>query len=102
MDNSFLNGFETEVLMLLDGSYGVWVQILSWFHLLVFQPVMIVVFAYAIYRAGVYRYVTKTFMWTVRIVSLPLVAVFAVIWGIIANLEHINYKLNYKKTTKNK
>ena len=98
MDNSFLNGFETEVLMLLDGSYGVWVQILSWFHLLVFQPVMMMVFAYAMHRAGVYRWVTKTFMWTVRIASLPLVVVFAIVWGIIANLEHINYK----KTTKNK
>ena len=98
MDNSFLNGFETEILMLLDGSYGVWVQILSWFHLLVFQPVMIVVFAYAIYRSGTYRYITRAFMLTVRVISLPLVAVFAIVWGIVANLEHINYK----KTTKNK
>ena len=98
MDNSFLNGFETEVLMLLDGSYGVWVQILSWFHLLVFQPVMIIVFGIAMIKAGVMRWIRTGFMYTVRIISLPLVAVFAIIWGIIANLEHINYK----KTTKNK
>ena len=98
MDNSFLNGFETEVLMLLDGSYGVWVQILSWFHLLVFQPVMIVVFAYAIYRSGVYRFVLTVAWAVVYTISLPLVAVFAITWGIIANLEHINYK----KTIKNK
>ena len=93
-----VNSFDTEILMLLDGSYGVWVQILSWFHLLVFQPVMIVVFAYAIYRSGTYRYITHAFMFVVRVISLPLVAVFAIVWGIVANLEHINYK----KTTKNK
>ena len=84
MDNSFLNGFETEVLMLLDGSYGVWVQILSWLHLLVFQPVMIVVFAYAIYRSGVYRFVLTIAWAIVYTLSLPLVAVFAIIWGIIS------------------
>ena len=90
--------FDTEILMLLDGSYGVWVQILSWVHLLVFQPVMIVVFAYAIYRSGVYRFILTVAWAVVYTISLPLVAVFAIIWGIIANLEHINYK----KTTKNK
>ena len=92
------NSFDTEILMLLDGSYGVWVQILSWVHLLVFQPVMIVVFAYAIYRSGVYRFILTVAWAVVYTISLPLVAVFAIIWGIIANLEHINYK----KTTKNK
>ena len=90
MDNSFLNGFETEVLMLLDGSYGVWVQILSWFHLLVFQPLMIIVFGIAMIKAGVTTWIKRGFMFTVRIISLPLVAVFWVIWNIISNLEHIN------------
>jgi hypothetical protein len=90
MDNSFLNGFETEVLMLLDGSYGVWVQILSWFHLLVFQPLMIIIFGIAMIKAGVMRWIKRGFMLAVRIISLPLVAVFWVIWNIVSNLEHIN------------
>ena len=98
MDSSFLNGFETEVLMLLDGSHGVWVQILSWFHLLVFQPAIIIVFGIAMIKAGVMTWIRRAFMLTVRVISLPLVAVFAIVWGIVANLEHINYK----KTTKNK
>ena len=59
---------------------------------------MIVVFAYAIYRSGVYRFILTVAWAVVYTISLPLVAVFAIIWGIIANLEHINYK----KTTKNK
>ena len=90
MDNSFLNGFETEVLMLLDGSYGVWVQILSWFHLLVFQPAIIIVFGIAMIKAGVTKWIRRGFMLAVRIISLPLVAVFWVIWNIVSNLEHIN------------
>jgi hypothetical protein len=90
MDNSFLNGFETEVLMLLDGSYGVWVQILSWFHLLVFQPLMIIIFGIAMIKAGVTKWIKRGFMLAVRIISLPLVAVFWVIWNIVSNLEHIN------------
>ena len=85
-----VNSFDTEILMLLDGSYGAWVQFLSWFHLLVFQPVMIVVFAYAIYRSGTYRYITRAFMFVVRVISLPLAAVFWLIWNIISNIEHIN------------
>ena len=85
-----VNSFDTEILMLLDGSYGVWVQFLSWFHLLVFQPVIIVVFAYAIYRSGTGRYVSTAFMFAVRVISLPLVAVFWLIWNIISNIEHIN------------
>ena len=59
MDSSFLNGFETEVLMLLDGSYGVWVQILSWFHLLVFQPAIIIVFGIAMIKAGVMTWIKR-------------------------------------------
>ena len=90
MDSSFLNGFETEVLMLLDGSYGVWVQILSWFHLLVFQPAIIIVFGIAMIKAGVTKWIRRGFMLAVRIISLPLVAVFWVIWNIVSNLEHIN------------
>ena len=97
MDNSFLNGFETEVLMLLDGSYGVWVQLLSWFHLLVFQPVMIIVFGIAMIKAGVMRWIKTAFMYTVRIISLPLVAVFWIVWNIISNLEHIKIDKNNSK-----
>ena len=90
MDNSFLNGFETEVLMLLDGSYGVWVQLLSWFHLLVFQPAIIIVFGIAMIKAGVMTWIKRAFMFTVRVISLPLVAVFWIVWNIVSNLEHIN------------
>ena len=90
MDSSFLNGFETEVLMLLDGSYGVWVQLLSWFHLLVFQPAIIIVFGIAMIKAGVMTWIKRAFMFTVRVISLPLVAVFWLIWNIISNIEHIN------------
>tara|TARA_B100000683_G_scaffold254044_1_gene272320 strand:- start:44 stop:352 length:309 start_codon:yes stop_codon:yes gene_type:complete len=100
MDNSFLNGFETEVLLLLDGSYGVWVQILSWFHLLVFQPVMIVIFGMALIKAGVFGMIRRVFMFTVRIISLPLVAVFWVVWNIISNLEHIKIDKNNSKNNK--
>ena len=96
-----VNSFDTEILMLLDGSYGVWVQFLSWFHLLVFQPVMIVVFAYAIYRSGVYHWVGTVIWAVIYTISLPLVAVFAIVWGIVANLEHINYKKLAKKRNKN-
>ena len=97
MDNSFLNGFETEVLMLLDGSYGVWVQILSWFHLLVFQPVMIVIFGMALIKAGVFRWI-RIIAWNiVYIISLPLVAVFWIVWNIISNLEHIKIDKNNSK-----
>ena len=90
MDSSFLNGFETEVLMLLDGSYGVWVQILSWFHLLVFQPAIIIVFGIAMIKAGVMTWIKRAFMFTVRVISLPLVAVFWLIWNIISNIEHLS------------
>ena len=84
MDNSFLNGFETEVLMLLDGSYGVWVQILSWFHLLVFQPLMIIVFGMALIKAGIVRWI-RVLAWNiVYIISLPLVALFWIAWNIIS------------------
>ena len=97
MDNSFLNGFETEVLMLLDGSYGVWVQILSWFHLLVFQPVMIVIFGMALIKSGIVRWI-KVVAWNiVYIISLPLVAVFWIVWNIISNLEHIKIDKNNSK-----
>ena len=84
MDNMFLNGFETEVLMLLDGSYGVWVQILSWFHLLVFQPLMIIVFGMALIKAGIVRWI-RVLAWNiVYIISLPLVALFWISWNIIS------------------
>ena len=97
MDNSFLNGFETEVLMLLDGSYGVWVQLLSWFHLLVFQPVMIVIFGMALIKSGVVRWI-RLILWNiVYIISLPLVAVFWIVWNIISNLEHIKIDKNNSK-----
>ena len=97
MDNSFLNGFETEVLMLLDGSYGVWVQLLSWFHLLVFQPVMIVIFGMALIKSGVVRWI-RVILWNiVYIISLPLVAVFWIVWNIISNLEHIKIDKNNSK-----
>ena len=97
MDNMFLNGFETEVLMLLDGSYGVWVQILSWFHLLVFQPVMIVIFGMALIKSGVVRLI-RLILWNiVYIISLPLVAVFWIVWNIISNLEHIKIDKNNSK-----
>ena len=97
MDNSFLNGFETEVLLLLDGSYGVWVQILSWFHLLVFQPVMIVIFGMALIKSGVVRWI-RLILWNiVYIISLPLVAVFWIVWNIISNLEHIKIDKNNSK-----
>ena len=97
MDNSFLNGFETEVLMLLDGSYGVWVQILSWFHLLVFQPVMIVIFGMALIKSGIVRWI-RLILWNiVYIISLPLVAVFWIVWNIISNLEHIKIDKNNSK-----
>ena len=97
MDNSFLNGFETEVLMLLDGSYGVWVQILSWFHLLVFQPVMIVIFGMALIKSGIVRWI-RVILWNiVYIISLPLVAVFWIVWNIISNLEHIKIDKNNSK-----
>ena len=97
MDNSFLNGFETEVLMLLDGSYGVWVQILSWFHLLVFQPVMIVIFGMALIKSGVVRWIRVAAWNIVYIISLPLVAVFWIVWNIISNLEHIKIDKNNSK-----
>ena len=97
MDNSFLNGFETEVLMLLDGSYGVWVQLLSWFHLLVFQPVMIVIFGMAMIKSGMVRWI-RVLLWNiVYIISLPLVAVFWIVWNIISNLEHIKIDKNNSK-----
>ena len=97
MDNSFLNGFETEVLMLLDGSYGVWVQILSWFHLLVFQPVMIVIFGMAMIKSGMVRWI-RVLLWNiVYIISLPLVAVFWIVWNIVSNLEHIKIDKNNSK-----
>ena len=97
MDNSFLNGFETEVLLLLDGSYGVWVQILSWFHLLVFQPVMIVIFGMALIKSGIVRWI-KVVAWNVvYIISLPLVAVFWIVWNIVSNLEHIKIDKNNSK-----
>ena len=97
MDNSFLNGFETEVLLLLDGSYGVWVQLLSWFHLLVFQPVMIVIFGMALIKSGVVRWI-RLILWNiVYIISLPLVAVFWIVWNIISNLEHIKIDKNNNK-----
>ena len=97
MDNSFLNGFETEVLLLLDGSYGVWVQILSWFHLLVFQPVMIVIFGMALIKSGIVRWI-RLILWNiVYIISLPLVAVFWIVWNIISNLEHIKIDKNNSK-----
>ena len=97
MDNSFLNGFETEVLLLLDGSYGVWVQLLSWFHLLVFQPVMIVIFGMALIKSGVVRWI-RLILWNiVYIISLPLVAVFWIVWNIISNLEHIKIDKNNSK-----
>ena len=97
MDNSFLNGFETEVLLLLDGSYGVWVQLLSWFHLLVFQPVMIVIFGMALIKSGVVRWI-RVIAWNiVYIISLPLVAVFWIVWNIISNLEHIKIDKNNSK-----
>ena len=97
MDNMFLNGFETEVLMLLDGSYGVWVQILSWFHLLVFQPVMIVIFGMAMIKSGMVRWI-RVLLWNVvYIISLPLVAVFWIVWNIISNLEHIKIDKNNSK-----
>ena len=97
MDNSFLNGFETEVLMLLDGSYGVWVQLLSWFHLLVFQPVMIVIFGMALIKSGIVRWI-RLILWNiVYIISLPLVAVFWIVWNIISNLEHIKIDKNNSK-----
>ena len=97
MDNSFLNGFETEVLMLLDGSYGVWVQLLSWFHLLVFQPVMIVIFGMALIKSGIVRWIRVIAWNTVYIISLPLVAVFWIVWNIISNLEHIKIDKNNSK-----
>ena len=97
MDNSFLNGFETEVLMLLDGSYGVWVQILSWFHLLVFQPVMIVIFGMAMIKAGVFTWIRIAAWNIIYIISLPLVAVFWIVWNIISNLEHIKIDKNDSK-----
>ena len=97
MDNMFLNGFETEVLMLLDGSYGVWVQLLSWFHLLVFQPVMIVIFGMAMIKSGMVRWI-RVLLWNVvYIISLPLVAVFWIVWNIISNLEHIKIDKNNSK-----
>ena len=97
MDNSFLNGFETEVLMLLDGSYGVWVQLLSWFHLLVFQPVMIVIFGMAMIKSGMVRWI-RVIAWNiVYIISLPLVAVFWIVWNIVSNLEHIKIDKNNSK-----
>ena len=97
MDNSFLNGFETEVLLLLDGSYGVWVQLLSWFHLLVFQPVMIVIFGMALIKSGIVRWI-RVIAWNIiYIISLPLVAVFWVIWNIVSNLEHIKIDKNNSK-----
>ena len=97
MDNSFLNGFETEVLLLLDGSYGVWVQLLSWFHLLVFQPVMIVIFGMALIKSGIVRWI-KVVAWNVvYIISLPLVAVFWIVWNIVSNLEHIKIDKNNSK-----
>ena len=97
MDNSFLNGFETEVLLLLDGSYGVWVQLLSWFHLLVFQPVMIVIFGMAMIKSGMVRWI-RVLLWNVvYIISLPLVAVFWIVWNIISNLEHIKIDKNNSK-----
>ena len=97
MDNSFLNGFETEVLLLLDGSYGVWVQLLSWFHLLVFQPVMIVIFGMALIKSGIVRWI-RVIAWNiVYIISLPLVAVFWIVWNIISNLEHIKIDKNNSK-----
>ena len=97
MDNSFLNGFETEVLLLLDGSYGVWVQLLSWFHLLVFQPVMIVIFGMALIKSGIVRWI-RVILWNiVYIISLPLVAVFWIVWNIISNLEHIKIDKNNSK-----
>ena len=97
MDNSFLNGFETEVLMLLDGSYGVWVQLLSWFHLLVFQPVMIVIFGMAMIKSGMVRWI-RVLLWNmVYIISLPLVAVFWIVWNIVSNLEHIKIDKNNSK-----
>ena len=85
-----VNSFDTEILMLLDGSYGVWVQILSWFHLLVFQPAIIIVFGIAMIKAGVMTWIKRAFMFTVRVISLPLVAVFWIVWNIVSNLEHIN------------
>ena len=97
MDNMFLNGFETEVLMLLDGSYGVWVQILSWFHLLVFQPVMIVIFGMALIKSGIVRWIRLIAWNIVYIISLPLVAVFWIVWNIISNLEHIKIDKNNSK-----
>ena len=97
MDNSFLNGFETEVLLLLDGSYGVWVQILSWFHLLVFQPVMIVIFGMALIKSGIVRWIRVIAWNTVYIISLPLVAVFWIVWNIVSNLEHIKIDKNNSK-----
>ena len=97
MDNSFLNGFETEVLLLLDGSYGVWVQLLSWFHLLVFQPVMIVIFGMALIKSGIVRWIRVIAWNTVYIISLPLVAVFWIVWNIISNLEHIKIDKNNSK-----
>ena len=97
MDNSFLNGFETEVLLLLDGSYGVWVQLLSWFHLLVFQPVMIVIFGMALIKSGIVRWI-RVIAWNIiYIISLPLVAVFWIVWNIISNLEHIKIDKNNSK-----
>ena len=97
MDNSFLNGFETEVLLLLDGSYGVWVQLLSWFHLLVFQPVMIVIFGMALIKSGIVRWIRVIAWNTVYIISLPLVAVFWIVWNIVSNLEHIKIDKNNSK-----
>ena len=97
MDNSFLNGFETEVLLLLDGSYGVWVQLLSWFHLLVFQPVMIVIFGMALIKSGIVRWIRLVLWNIVYIISLPLVAVFWIVWNIISNLEHIKIDKNNSK-----
>ena len=97
MDNSFLNGFETEVLLLLDGSYGVWVQLLSWFHLLVFQPVMIVIFGMALIKSGIVRWIREILWNIVYIISLPLVAVFWIVWNIISNLEHIKIDKNNSK-----
>ena len=97
MDNSFLNGFETEVLLLLDGSYGVWVQILSWFHLLVFQPLMIIIFGMALIKSGIVRWI-RVILWNiVYIISLPLVAVFWIVWNIVSNLEHIKIDKNNSK-----
>ena len=97
MDNSFLNGFETEVLLLLDGSYGVWVQLLSWFHLLVFQPVMIVIFGMALIKSGIVRWIRVVAWNIIYIISLPLVAVFWIVWNIISNLEHIKIDKNNSK-----